>query len=132
MANTKRTTTKAARKTNPIAPKVTIPAEMNEADYSPAQRLLSHLQTIPADVLGAIARGEIDARALALDELANRGLCPLSGKWIGFPLAEAAAASVKTRTRILELPATKITREGLVLHLTTNPAGELVYVTVPE
>lgn len=45
-----------------------------------------YIQTIPADVLAAAARGEIDLNALARQELASRGL-DLSGKWIGFAKA---------------------------------------------
>ena len=48
------------------------------------------LQTLPAPVLAAAARGDIDLNAIARAELANRGL-DWAGKWVGFDKAAAVA-----------------------------------------
>lgn len=42
-----------------------------------------YLQTLPTDLLGAMARGEIDAQAVATRLMAERGL-DQQGKWVGF------------------------------------------------
>jgi len=137
MANTKRTATKTKPagdiKRNPIAAPVVIAPNTSEADYTPAQRAASHLQTMPADVLTAIVRGDVNALGVVLDELASRGLDPASGRWIGFPAAKMAAATMKEALDVREHPKTKITRDGLVMRLTNDPNhARLVYVTIPE
>ncbi|MDO8698016.1 MAG: hypothetical protein Q7J74_12990, partial [Pseudomonas sp.] len=50
---------------------------MNPAEY---------LQTLPTDLLGAMARGEIDAQAVAARLMADRGL-DQQGDWVGFAQA---------------------------------------------
>jgi hypothetical protein len=49
-------------------------------------RLIHLLQTANFDLLVAIAKGEVDARSLALKELVAPGLNP-NGKWVGFDQA---------------------------------------------
>jgi hypothetical protein len=44
---------------------------------------LEHVQVLPTALLAAIARGDIDAVALARQELDNRGL-DTNGKWVGW------------------------------------------------
>lgn len=48
-----------------------------------------YLQTLPTDLLGALARGEIDAREVAAKLMADRGL-DQEGRWVGFPQAAVA------------------------------------------
>ena len=48
------------------------------------------LQTFDIDLLSAIARGEVDAVALARKVLASRGLSP-AGQWVGFTRAQQMA-----------------------------------------
>lgn len=48
-----------------------------------------YLQTLPTDLLRALACGEIDAREVAAKLMAGRGL-DREGKWVGFPAAAAA------------------------------------------
>lgn len=48
-----------------------------------------YLQTLPTDLLGAMARGEIDARAVAARLMVDRGL-DLQGEWVGFARAAVA------------------------------------------
>lgn len=48
-----------------------------------------YLQTLPTDLLRALACGEIDAREVAAKLMAGRGL-NREGKWVGF--AKAADA----------------------------------------
>ena len=48
------------------------------------------LQGASTALLAAVARGEIDLNALALEELAGRGL-DAGGQWVGFAAAHAAA-----------------------------------------
>jgi hypothetical protein len=67
-----------------------------------------HLQPIPAAVLAAAARGEIDLNDLARQELASRGL-DHDGKWVGF---ERAARLARVR-------------------YVWGPRGERVAVTTP-
>ncbi len=57
---------------------------------------LGALQLLGTDVLGAVARGELDLNAIALEELANRGMDE-RGDWIGF---EAAAKRIIENTMI--------------------------------
>lgn len=49
----------------------------------PAQE---YVQTIPSEILAAVARGEIDLNQLAQLELASRGQ-DINGKWVGFERA---------------------------------------------
>lgn len=42
------------------------------------------LQTIPSSLLIHIANGTLDMKAIAQQELSNRG-CDINGNWIGFP-----------------------------------------------
>jgi hypothetical protein len=44
---------------------------------------LEYVQVLPTALLAAIARGDLDAVALAKEELDNRGV-DTNGKWIGF------------------------------------------------
>jgi hypothetical protein len=53
---------------------------------------LEMLQTFPAFLLAAVARGEVDLNAIARVELADRGLDD-DGKWVGFGNAEALRLS---------------------------------------
>ena len=48
------------------------------------------LQGASTALIAAVARGEIDLNALALEELAGRGL-DAGGQWVGFEAAHAAA-----------------------------------------
>lgn len=48
--------------------------------------LLEHLQTLPTELLNAIAKGEVDAQAAAARLMADRGL-DRHGKWVGFEKA---------------------------------------------
>lgn len=50
---------------------------MNPAEY---------FQTLPTELLRAIALGEVDAQALAGEQLASRGL-DQRGRWVGFERA---------------------------------------------
>lgn len=121
------------RRSNPIAAPVVIAPETNEADYTPAQRAAAHFQTIPTDVLTAFVRGDVNALATVLDELANRGRNPLTGEWIGFEGAAQEAAKLKDVLDARELPKVRISRDGRREYLTNDPNGaRLVYVTVPE
>jgi hypothetical protein len=45
-----------------------------------------YLQTLPTDLLRALASGEIDAKKLAAELMADRGL-DQKGKWVGFEKA---------------------------------------------
>lgn len=45
-----------------------------------------YLQTLPTDLLRALACGEIDAREVAAKLMAGRGL-DQEGKWVGFDKA---------------------------------------------
>ena len=45
-----------------------------------------YLQTLPADLLRALACGEIDAREVAAKLMADRGL-DREGRWVGFDLS---------------------------------------------
>lgn len=57
-------------------------AEAAEATGLPIDETLIY-SLVHMDVLLAIAAGKIDARALAAEELANRGVNE-AGKWVGF------------------------------------------------
>jgi hypothetical protein len=46
-----------------------------------------HMQPFPVSVLLAAARGDLDLNALARQTLIDRGLDPVSGKWVGFTCA---------------------------------------------
>ena len=48
-----------------------------------------YLQTLPTDLLRALACGEIDAREVAAKLMADRGL-DRDGKWVGFARAAEA------------------------------------------
>ncbi|MDG9925001.1 MULTISPECIES: hypothetical protein [unclassified Pseudomonas] len=48
--------------------------------------LLEHLQPLPTELLKAMARGEVDAQAVAAQLMAGRGL-DRDGKWVGFERA---------------------------------------------
>jgi hypothetical protein len=56
----------------------------------------AYLQTIPAEILAAAARGDLDLNAIARQELGSRGL-NWEAKWIGFPKANALAQCSPTR-----------------------------------
>lgn len=53
---------------------------------------LEMLQTFPAFLVAAAARGEVDLNTIAQIELADRGL-DYDGKWVGFGKAEALRQS---------------------------------------
>lgn len=53
-------------------------------DLSPDEGLF--LQTVPAPLLAALARGEVNLMAMAREELQARGL-DLAGQWVGFDKA---------------------------------------------
>jgi hypothetical protein len=53
---------------------------------------VEYLQPLPTDLLGAMARGEIDAKKLAAQLMADRGL-DQNGKWVGFDKAAKAWAA---------------------------------------
>ena len=48
--------------------------------------LAEHLQPLPTELLIAMAKGEVDARAIAAQLMADRGLDG-QGKWVGFEKA---------------------------------------------
>lgn len=50
--------------------------------------LTEHLQPLPTELLKAMAKGEVDARAIAAQLMASRGL-DRDGKWVGFERAAA-------------------------------------------
>ena len=50
-----------------------------------------YLQTLPTNLLQAMASGEIDAKKLAAELMADRGL-DQNGKWVGFDKAAKAWA----------------------------------------
>lgn len=50
--------------------------------------LLEHLQPLPTELLKAMAKGEVDAQAVAARLMAGRGL-DRDGKWVGFEAASA-------------------------------------------
>jgi len=52
-----------------------------------ADKVLESLQTMPTDILAAVARGEVNLNRVAKDELAARGLND-RGKWVGFDEAK--------------------------------------------
>lgn len=54
-----------------------------------------YLQALPTDLLGSMARGEIDVQAVAARLMADRGL-DQQGKWVGFPQAAAIWGIKKT------------------------------------
>lgn len=55
-----------------------------DTDVKPVGRAAGEcLQTFPVAVLAAVARGEVDLNALAVAELANRGM-DHDGQWVGF------------------------------------------------
>lgn len=56
-----------------------------------SEEVLGYLQLIPTAALAAIVTGRLDARALAAQTIACRGLDE-SGKWIGF---EASAERMR-------------------------------------
>lgn len=49
--------------------------------------LLEHLQPLPTELLKAMAKGEVDVRAVAARLMADRGL-DRDGKWVGFERAD--------------------------------------------
>jgi hypothetical protein len=51
-----------------------------------------YLQTLPTDLLQAMANGEIDAREVAAKLMADRGL-DSEGQWVGFERAFKAWCS---------------------------------------
>jgi len=51
-----------------------------------AETLAGHLQTIPAYLLAAVIRHEVDIRTLISAELSNRGLNE-AADWVGFDIA---------------------------------------------
>jgi hypothetical protein len=79
------------------------------------RRALENVRAIPAEeldprytfqgtrsaLLVRLVNGDIDPRALIVDELANRGLHPSTGQWVGFDVAKLAAADWKAREGIL-------------------------------
>lgn len=75
-----------------VVPGADVPDEQNPAYlYS----------TTATALLVAIASGELNAQALALDALANRGLDPSTGRWVGFDKAKALAEAAKDQAGIL-------------------------------
>lgn len=48
--------------------------------------LLEHLQPLPTALLKAMAKGEVDAQAVAAQLMAGRGL-DRDGRWVGFERA---------------------------------------------
>tara|TARA_Y100001951_G_scaffold70727_1_gene57604 strand:+ start:4105 stop:4278 length:174 start_codon:yes stop_codon:yes gene_type:complete len=48
--------------------------------------LLEHLQPLPTELLKAMAKGEVDVQAVAVQLMAGRGL-DREGKWVGFERA---------------------------------------------
>lgn len=51
--------------------------------------LIEHMQPLPTELLKAMAKGEVDAQAIAAQLMASRGL-DREGKWVGFEAAAAA------------------------------------------
>lgn len=58
---------------------------------TPAQVFADHLQCVPASVIAAAVRGEMDVMQLLRAELANRGLNS-QAHWVGFREANRLAA----------------------------------------
>lgn len=56
---------------------------MSNTTENKVREAISHFQTLPASVLAAIVNGDIDARAVAANELRMRG-CDANGEWVGF------------------------------------------------
>jgi hypothetical protein len=75
-----------------VVPGRDVPDELNpEYVYS----------TTATALLVRLASGELNAQALALDALANRGLDPATGRWVGFDKAKALADAAKDQAGIL-------------------------------
>lgn len=79
------------------AVRVTVP----EADVPDEQNPAYIFSTTATALLVELANGRISAQALALDMLANRGLDPRTGKWVGFDAARQAADAIKDQDGIL-------------------------------
>jgi hypothetical protein len=77
---------------------VTIPTNDETPDELNPAYLFSGTATA---LLVALASGELNAQALALDMLANRGLDPATGRWVGFDKAKALADAAKDQAGIL-------------------------------
>lgn len=56
---------------------------MSRNTENKVREAISVFQALPASVLAAIVNGEIDARAVAANELRMRG-CDANGEWVGF------------------------------------------------
>lgn len=76
---------------------VTVPGPDVPDELNPAY---VYSQTATA-LLVALASGELNAQALALDALANRGLDPATGRWVGFDEAKRLAEAAKDQAGIL-------------------------------
>ncbi|AZD86582.1 hypothetical protein C4K14_3759 [Pseudomonas chlororaphis subsp. aureofaciens] len=61
-----------------------------QSEY-PMETADMYLQTIPASILAAVVRGEVDLNELAWRELTSRGMNS-EGKWVGFQEAERLQA----------------------------------------
>jgi len=59
------------------------------------------LQTLSAAALVEAATGRLDLNAVAIDELAARGLDPQTGEWVGFDKARGCADAARDRLGIL-------------------------------
>lgn len=55
--------------------------------------LIEHMQPLPTELLKAMAKGEVDAQAIAAQLMASRGL-DREGKWVGFERAAFLWAAV--------------------------------------
>ncbi|RMH85238.1 hypothetical protein EA796_06935 [Pseudomonas sp. AOB-7] len=55
--------------------------------------LHEHLQPLPTELLKAMAKGEVDAQAVAAQLMVGRGL-DREGRWVGFEQAAAAWGGV--------------------------------------
>lgn len=71
------------------------------------------VQTFDLALLLAIAGGRVDVRALAAQELANRGLSQQSGTWVGFELAREACKAAGFGN-VAEINDARAIRQGVV------------------
>lgn len=75
-----------------VVPGADVPDELNPAYV---------FSTTATALLVALASGEISAQALAIDQLANRGLHATTGQWVGFEMARKVADALKAQHGIL-------------------------------
>lgn len=75
-----------------VVPGADVPDELNPAYI---------FSTTATALLVDLAAGRISAQGLALDALADRGLDPRTGTWVGFEMARKVADELKAQDWIL-------------------------------